>query len=132
MQRAAGAQWLHARGGTPWRQDAIRRAFAWIEARAGAGGVGAIFPPMVYWQIVLHALGYERTHPLVQRAEAELDRLEVAQYLLGAIDRDEIQVLYQPQFACVDDRLTGAEAMVRKHCSRMHARLRPLEPLQLF
>ncbi len=70
-------KWLHARGGTPWRQDAIRRAFAWIEARASAGGVGAIFPPMVYWQIVLHALGYERTHPLVQRAEAELDRLFV-------------------------------------------------------
>lgn len=33
--------------------------------------------------------------------------------LLGALDRDEIQVLYQPQFACVDDRLTGAEALAR-------------------
>lgn len=33
--------------------------------------------------------------------------------LLGAIDRDEIQVLYQPQFACADDRLTGAEALAR-------------------
>jgi predicted signal transduction protein with EAL and GGDEF domain len=33
--------------------------------------------------------------------------------LLGAIDRDEIDVLYQPQFACSDDRLSGAEALAR-------------------
>ena len=70
-------KWLHARGGTPWRRQAILRAFEWIEARAGAGGVGAIFPAMVYWQLVLHALGFERAHPLVERAERELDRLFV-------------------------------------------------------
>ena len=33
--------------------------------------------------------------------------------LLGAIDRDEIEILYQPQFACADDRLIGAEALAR-------------------
>lgn len=33
--------------------------------------------------------------------------------LLGALDRDEIDVLYQPQFACADDRLNGAEALAR-------------------
>jgi predicted signal transduction protein with EAL and GGDEF domain len=33
--------------------------------------------------------------------------------LLGALDRDEIQVLYQPQFACTDDRLIGGEALAR-------------------
>lgn len=33
--------------------------------------------------------------------------------LLGAIDRDEIEILYQPQFACADDRLSGAEALAR-------------------
>lgn len=33
--------------------------------------------------------------------------------LLGAIDRDEIEIVYQPQFACQDDRLIGAEALAR-------------------
>ncbi len=33
--------------------------------------------------------------------------------LLGAIDRDEIEILYQPQFACADDRLAGGEALAR-------------------
>ena len=33
--------------------------------------------------------------------------------LLRAIDRDEIEILYQPQFACADGRLTGAEALAR-------------------
>lgn len=33
--------------------------------------------------------------------------------LLRAIDRDEIEIAYQPQFACVDDRLGGAEALAR-------------------
>ena len=33
--------------------------------------------------------------------------------LLGAIDRNEIEVLYQPQFSLPDDRLAGAEALAR-------------------
>ncbi|MDE2596410.1 MAG: GGDEF domain-containing protein [Sphingomonadales bacterium] len=33
--------------------------------------------------------------------------------LLDAIDRDEIEIVYQPQFAAADDRLTGAEALAR-------------------
>jgi EAL domain-containing protein (putative c-di-GMP-specific phosphodiesterase class I)/GGDEF domain-containing protein len=33
--------------------------------------------------------------------------------LLVAIDRDEIEVLFQPQFNLSDDRLTGAEALAR-------------------
>lgn len=33
--------------------------------------------------------------------------------LLAAIDRDEIEIVFQPQFACVDDRLIGAEALAR-------------------
>jgi EAL domain-containing protein (putative c-di-GMP-specific phosphodiesterase class I)/GGDEF domain-containing protein len=33
--------------------------------------------------------------------------------LLGAIDRDEIEILFQPQFSTVDDHLTGAEALAR-------------------
>ncbi|MCZ8017476.1 GGDEF domain-containing phosphodiesterase [Novosphingobium sp.] len=33
--------------------------------------------------------------------------------LLRAIDADQIEVLFQPQYACADDRLIGAEALAR-------------------
>lgn len=33
--------------------------------------------------------------------------------LLHALDRDEIEVVYQPQWSCASDRLTGAEALAR-------------------
>jgi squalene-hopene/tetraprenyl-beta-curcumene cyclase len=91
-------KWLDARGWTPLRRQAIRRAFEWIERRATTGGLGAIFPPMVYWQIVLHALGYERGHPLVRDAERELDALFST---LGSAAEAPIRV--QPCFSPVWD-----------------------------
>lgn len=48
----------------------------------------------------------EVTPPGRSSAQLEAD-------LLGAIDRDEIEVLFQPQFSLTDDRLTGAEALAR-------------------
>ena len=33
--------------------------------------------------------------------------------LMRALDGDEIEVVYQPQFACADDRLVGGEALAR-------------------
>ncbi len=95
---------LDAHGGTPWRARALDRAFEWIERRAGqdgpaaTDGLGAIFPSMVYWQIVLHALGYERSHPLVARAERDLDAHFVE---LGAGDDAPIRI--QPCFSPVRD-----------------------------
>ena len=95
---------LHELGGTPLRQRAVDRAFDWIAARAGqdgpaaTDGLGAIFPPMVYWQIVLFALGYERSHPLVARAERELDAFFVP---LGAGKDAPIRI--QPCFSPVWD-----------------------------
>jgi predicted signal transduction protein with EAL and GGDEF domain len=35
--------------------------------------------------------------------------------LLAALDRDEIAVLFQPQYACADGQLIGAEALARWH-----------------
>ncbi len=53
-----------------------------------------------------------------QWADGEATRLgrtaaQLETDLLGAIDRDEIEILYQPQFACSDDSLSGAEALAR-------------------
>ena len=35
--------------------------------------------------------------------------------LLAAIDRNEIEILFQPQYSLVDDRIIGAEALARWH-----------------
>ncbi|MCT2401020.1 bifunctional diguanylate cyclase/phosphodiesterase [Novosphingobium mangrovi (ex Huang et al. 2023)] len=48
----------------------------------------------------------EVTPPGRSSAQLEAD-------LLGAIDRDEIEILFQPQFSLADDSLTGAEALAR-------------------
>ncbi|WP_296678252.1 GGDEF domain-containing phosphodiesterase [Novosphingobium sp.] len=45
------------------------------------------------------------------RAGRSAAQLEVD--LLGALDGGEIEVVYQPQFACADDRLVGGEALAR-------------------
>jgi EAL domain-containing protein (putative c-di-GMP-specific phosphodiesterase class I)/GGDEF domain-containing protein len=48
----------------------------------------------------------EATRVGISAAQLESD-------LLRALDRGEIEVVYQPQFACADDRLAGAEALAR-------------------
>jgi squalene-hopene/tetraprenyl-beta-curcumene cyclase len=83
-------------GAVPLRRLAVARAEQWILHRAGHGdvetdGLGAIFPPMVYIQIVLQALGYERADPIVQRAEHELDAFFIEEN--GAI---RIQPCFSP------------------------------------
>ncbi|MFO0872711.1 MAG: squalene--hopene cyclase [Phycisphaerales bacterium] len=100
-----GADWmlkrLHALGGTPIRARAIKACERWIVERAGqdapapTSGLGAIFPPMVYLQIAFKALGYERTHPLIQRAERELDEFFIDDGKLGA-DKIRIQPCFSP------------------------------------
>lgn len=47
----------------------------------------------------------------VARAGRSNQQLEAD--LLAAIDRDEIEILFQPQYALEDDRLIGAEALAR-------------------
>lgn len=54
----------------------------------------------------------ESTRPGRTTAELEAD-------LLGAIDRDEIEVLFQPQFGLPADLLTGAEALARWNHPRL-------------
>ena len=48
----------------------------------------------------------EGTRPGRSAVQLEVD-------LLQALDRDEIEVVFQPQYSCATDRLTGAEALAR-------------------
>lgn len=54
----------------------------------------------------------EATLPGRSAAQLEAD-------LLGAIDGDEIEIVFQPQFSLPDDRLTGAEALARWNHPRL-------------
>jgi squalene-hopene/tetraprenyl-beta-curcumene cyclase len=105
----------HRVGGTPLRRTALRRAERWILDRAGqdggaaTDGLGAIFPPMVYIQIALQALGYTREDPAVRRAERELDDL--------FIDEDDA-IRIQPCFSPVWD--TGIALYAMNDCGLDH------------
>ena len=91
---------LHPVGGTPLRRRALREAERWILDRAGQDapapteGIGAIFPPMVYLQVAFQALGYERNHPVIERAERELDAFFI---------EDDETIRIQPCFSPVWD-----------------------------
>ncbi|HWB19197.1 MAG TPA: squalene--hopene cyclase [Phycisphaerales bacterium] len=87
----------HRFGGTPVRRLATKAAEKWIVERAGqdgaatTAGLGAIFPPMVYLQIAFKALGYERDHEVIKRAERELD-----EFFIPEGDRIRIQPCFSP------------------------------------
>ena len=48
-------------------------------------------------------------------AASERSSHELEADLLEAIDRDEIEILFQPQYSLVDDCMVGAEALARWH-----------------
>ena len=98
-------------GMLPLRRIAIQRAERWILDRAGHGevvtdGMGAIFPPMVYIQIVFQALGYDREDPVVRRAEGELDALFIE-------EPDAIRI--QPCFSPVWDTGIATYALTERN-----------------
>ncbi|QOJ18860.1 MAG: squalene--hopene cyclase [Phycisphaeraceae bacterium] len=90
-------KWAERLGLTPLRRMAMRDALAWILERSGAttgaatDGLGAIFPPMVYIQIALNALGYPRHDPIVRHAERELDA-----FFIEAGEHIRIQPCFSP------------------------------------
>ncbi len=92
-----GLKWAHHLGGSPIRGGAIRAAREWIVARMTSrttDGLGAIFPPMVYIQVALQALGDARHSPVRATAEKELDRF--------IVERDD-HIRIQPCFSPVWD-----------------------------
>lgn len=89
------------------RKTALKKAEEWIVARMGketTDGLGAIFPPMVYAQVALKAMGYERSHPVIVNAERELDR-----FIVDEADQDHARI--QPCFSPVWDTGTALYAV---------------------
>ena len=96
-----GLDWLmkrvHDVFGTRWRRRAIEQAFNWSATRMGqempapTSGLGAIFPPMVYIQVVMQALGMSRGEPMVKRAERELD-----EFMIEEGNRIRLQPCFSP------------------------------------
>jgi squalene-hopene/tetraprenyl-beta-curcumene cyclase len=89
----------------PLRGAAMSRSVQWLLERMTAettDGLGAIFPPMVYIQIALQALGYERDHPVIVEAEKQLDRF---------IIEEEDHIRIQPCFSPVWDTGTALYAV---------------------
>ncbi len=90
-------KWHDRVGGTPWREASIAASFEWIMARASqerparTSGLGAIFPPMVYLQIVMRALGIERSDERVREAERDLDA-----FFIEAADKIRLQPCFSP------------------------------------
>lgn len=81
-------------GLSPFRQSSIKQAEAWLLDRMRSettDGLGAIFPPMVYIQVALQSLGYERSHPVRVTAERELDR-----FIVEEPDHIRIQPCFSP------------------------------------
>ena len=48
-------------------------------------------------------------------ADSARSNIQLESDLLAAIDRDEIEILFHPQYSLVDDRIIGAEALARWH-----------------
>ncbi len=83
----------------PTRKSALRAAEQWVLERADGQhteGLGAIFPPMVYMQVALDALGYARQHPVRQQAERDLDALLIE-------DEESNTIRVEPCFSPVWD-----------------------------
>ncbi|MCW5963656.1 MAG: squalene--hopene cyclase [Bryobacterales bacterium] len=77
------------------RQRAVQAAAAWaLERTRNSDGLGAIYPPMMYWIMALDLLGYSRQSPEFIEAVAQFERLIV---------ETEDSLYFQPCFSPVWD-----------------------------
>ena len=105
-------------GLTPLRRAALRRLERWVlEHVQYPGGLGAIFPPIVYQQIALQmCLGYKEQHPVLQSARDELDA-----YMLRTFDEQGKELIHlQPCFSPVWDTGIASYALVNAGYDRSH------------
>ncbi|MBI5368051.1 MAG: squalene--hopene cyclase [Planctomycetes bacterium] len=113
----------------PLRRAAVERCKSWmIERMQGSGGLGAIYPAMANSVMALHCLGYSLDHPLVAKAFAEVEALEI-----HAGDEMWLQPCHSPVWdtpltmnalaesgVAPDDPalVRGAEWLISKQCSQ--------------
>ena len=89
------------------RQKAIRRAEQWVIERTHySGGLGAIYPSMMYVVMLLDLLGYAKDHP--DRAEAEHQFMNL---LVDGSGNDQSGFFFQPCFSVVWDTAIVAHAL---------------------
>jgi squalene-hopene/tetraprenyl-beta-curcumene cyclase len=94
----------HRVGTSPFRRLAVRRCLEWIlrrasqDGEAATDGLGAIFPSMVYIQVALQALGWDRSDPVLRRAEKDLD-----DFFVEKSDDHGDWIMIQPCFSPVWD-----------------------------
>ncbi len=118
----------------PMRRRGITAAERWIRSRmdpATTEGLGAIFPPMVYVQVAFQALGYPRSHPVIQNAERQLDAFMIdAPSPDAALDHVRLQPCFSPVwdtgiglYALTEAGLTAANSQgVKQLCDWLLAR----------
>lgn len=86
---------LHAYRRVPWhpgREQALARAEDWIlDHQEKDGSIGGIQPPMAYQCLALHALGYRRGHPALERAFSAFEH-----FILEDEERCEVQACLSP------------------------------------
>ncbi len=71
-------KWCEHRRWTPLRRRAVRKALDWIRQHTeGSDGIGAIYPPIVYYALVLHCLQTSPDDPEMQWVLAQLDALTI-------------------------------------------------------
>lgn len=115
-----------------WLGEALGDAVAAPIAAQGGAGLVRLWPRVA----LLRVLPGERAEHVIDRLASTLERAqdragarllwadrnaspvgvrqaELEADLLAAIDRDEIEIVFQPQFDMASDRLRGAEALAR-------------------
>ncbi len=93
-------------GAMPLREAALKAAELWMIERMGEGsdGLGAVFPSMLNALMAFRCLGYAETHPLMQKARSDFEKLYV---------EDEKGFRIQPCFSPVWDTAIAMIALAR-------------------
>lgn len=101
------------------RKKSVAAAAAWMTERmVGTGGLGAIYPAMANSVVALRCLGYGLDHPLLRKALAEIEALEVYE---RASDGDALHL--QPCFSPVWDTPLTMNALIESGLPQDHPAL---------
>ena len=100
-------KWWERHGSISLRKRAIRKAEKWVLERTRySGGLGAIYPSMMYVVMMLDLLGYPEDHP---------DRVEAGQQFMQLLSdgtgHDQDGFFFQPCFSVVWDTAIAAYAL---------------------